>query len=435
MSSIDPKDWKIDPQQSGHLFSLHNNLLSQVSLPSNINPQNMYLFNHQVKTKAKATNQKQSGRCWIFAALNFMRSKFIEANKLPTDFEFSESYLFFWDKFERMNYLINKFETMKDTDLNDRTLQFLLKDPMCDGGQWQMFVNLVEKYGLVPKSVCPETTHTSNSSGINMILSKKLREYCSQIRDANSAFDKKKALKETYDILVKFFGVPPSEPFTWEYKDKDGKFQRKTELSPQKLYKELSSINLKDYVSLTNDPRNDFDTIFCVDHLNNIQEGDPVLYYNVEINKMKDALKKSIDDNEPVWFGCDVGQFLHSKTNILDKNIFDMESYLNITFKLNKKERMQFGDSLMTHAMLITGYHEDEFGVIDRWEIENSWGHEGPNGGFYVMSHEWFKNYVYQITVHNKYLLENDREKAMNSDKSARVILPPWDPMGSLAKL
>lgn len=433
-SIIHPNVWFSREPNAKQLYGLHNHLLSEVSLSSNYHPDSKHVFSKRVSCRGIATEQKSSGRCWLFAALNMLRSsKFIEDNKLPKSFEFSQSYLFFWDKFERVNYFLNTFRETKFEPLDGRLMQFLLKEPMGDGGQWQMFVNLVEKYGLVPKSVFPETKHSSFSAGLNMVLTKKLREYCKTVRKTpeqkmESTFESIR--KEVFDILVRFLGKPPSN-FTWEYYTTDDSFKRMTNLTPMSFYKEVVKTSLKQYISVIHDPRNDYDSVYGVQYLQNVQEGDPVSHLNLPMNTMIELVKKSIDANEPVWFGCDVGQFLRSQSAVMDRRCLDIERVLGIQFSMNKKERLEYTESMMTHAMLITGYNEDEYGNINRWEIENSWGTKGPAKGYYVMTNEWMKEYVYQITVRNQFLSPAQKECA---SKPISKTFEPWDPMGALAQ-
>ena len=400
-----------------------------MSLSSDYHPDAKHVFSKRVSCLGSATEQKSSGRCWLFAALNMLRSSgFIEKHKLSKTFEFSQSYLFFWDKFERVNYFLNSFQTTKKEPLDGRLMQFLLKEPMGDGGQWQMFVNLVEKYGLVPKSVFPETKHSSFSTGLNLVLTKKLREYCRDIRTGKK-INKSDMLREVYDILVRFLGKPPVS-FTWEYYSRDNVYQRKPHLSPQSFYKDIVKVPLSDYVSLIHDPRNEYGKVYGVQYLQNVCEGVPVAHLNVPMADISALIKASIDANEPVWFGCDVGQFLRSQSAIMDRKCLDMETVLDTSFSLNKRERLEYGESMMTHAMLITGYNEDEFGKINRWQIENSWGTKGPAKGYYLMTDDWMREYVYQITVRNTYLSSAQQEA---SKKPITKEFSPWDPMGALA--
>lgn len=430
-TTLSPSSWLNRPLQSKSQFALHNHLLSEVTLSSDYHPDSKHVFSKRVSCIGAATAQKSSGRCWLFAALNMLRtSGFIEKYKLPKSFEFSQSYLFFWDKFERINYFLNVFAETKSEPLEGRLMQFLLKEPMGDGGQWQMFVNLVEKYGLVPKSIYPETLHSSNSAGLNMVLTKKVRQYCRDIRARNgSAPTKESMLSEVFDILVQFLGKPPSQ-FSWEYYDKDNKFNRVPQLTPLTFYKNVVNVSLNDYVSIIDDPRNAYHKTYGIKYLQNVQEGAPVVHLNLSIDEMSCLVKASLDANEPVWFGCDVGQFLRSKSCVMDEKCFDFQSYLNTDFTLNKRERLQYGESLMTHAMLITGYHEDESGKISRWQIENSWGDKGPAKGFYSMTDDWMREFVYQITIRKRYL--NAQQTASQSEPVSKTF-EPWDPMGALA--
>lgn len=427
---INIEDWSNTEINEKKFYALHNHLLSEVSLSSKVLLKTNHLFSNQIKNRNKITNQESSGRCWIFAALNVIRNKFIEDNKLTSNFEYSQSYLFFWDKFERINYYTHLYQKLfnENVTLDSRLMQHLLHNPLEDGGQWQMMVNLIEKYGLVPKSVFPETKHSSNSRGLNMVLTTKLRDYCKQIQDRK--FNREESLKEVYNLLVQFLGKPPSK-FTWEYKNKEDKYVKQKNLTPIMFYQN-SKMDLKQFVSIVNDPREEYHKNYGVKYLNNIVEGEEVKYLNLEMKDIKDLVKKSIDGNNPVWFGSDVGKFMHSKSNILDKEVFNMEGYLDIRFELNKKDRINYGDSLMTHAMTITGYNLNDFGNINRWEIENSWGssNNSMNDGYYSMSEEWMNEYVYQIIIDRKYLNQEQLQQWSNPIISRH---PPWDPMGSLA--
>lgn len=429
MTTININDWNDKEMSNNCYYGLHNNLLSEVSIPSNQLIDNYYVFSNKINNRNKVSNQGSSGRCWMFAGLNVIRHKFIEDLKLPNSFEFSENYLLFWDKLERINYYLNVYQELdnKNIEINSQLFQHLLHNPLEDGGQWQMFVNLVNKYGLVPKTIFPETKHSGNTRGLNMVLTRKLRDYCKQI--VEKKMDKKKIMEEVYRLLVKFLGKPPNK-FTWEYYDKDNKYHKQVDLTPQELYKK-TNINLEDYVSITNDPRNEYHQNYGVQYLNNIIEGGEVKYLNLEMDEIKNIVKKSINDNKPVWFGSDVGHYMHSKTHILSKDVFDIENYLNIEFNLTKKDRIELCDSLMTHAMCITGYNIDNYGVINRWEIENSWGN-GVNEGYYVMSDKWMNEFVYQVIVEKKYL---SNELVEEWEQEIKKRFNPWDPMGSLATI
>ena len=252
---IEPELWKNIIIDEKNLITLHNNSLFKLIIPSNRNIENYHIFNKKIKNLNKISNQKQSGRCWMFAGLNIIRNKFIEKYNLEGNFEFSQSYLFFWDKFERMNYIIHLLEDLykKGERYNSRIIENIILNFIDDGGTWSMFQNLIKKYGLMPKCVFPETYHTSNSDNINTILKKKLKEYLRDIY--NEKMDKTKALEDIYLLLVKFFGKPPNE-FDWEYIDKKKKYKIIKNLTVEKFTK-MIKIDLCDYICLLNDPRNE----------------------------------------------------------------------------------------------------------------------------------------------------------------------------------
>jgi len=425
---INPITWINQDIPKSSFYCIYNNYLRDTMIPSYKLNQNHYLFNKKVKLHQKVTNQKSSGRCWLFAALNMIRNKFINDYDLKDDFEFSQSYLFFWDKFERINYYIETFHETKNHHLDSRIIQFLLKEPLEDGGQWQMCTNLIKKYGLVPKSIFPESLHSSNSRDLNMILTKKLRTFAKQIRE-NEEISKKQMLDEIFLILVKFLGKPPIH-FYWEYVDKKNNYKRINNLTPLKFLENHVKLDVNDYLSIIHDPRNEFNKNYSVQYLGNVIEGDDVKYINLKMDRIIQLVKSSIDHNEPVWFGCDVGKYLNSSKHIMDFDLMNLKEFLGINLLLNKKERIEYGESLMTHAMLITGYNIDQYGNIERWEIENSWGTKGPNSGYYTMSNEWMKEFVYQVVIKKKFI--NQEELTFSQDEISKVF-PPWDPMGALA--
>jgi len=411
-------------------YSLHNNLLSSVSTPR-LRQAVPSVITKEITPNTNCANQKQSGRCWIFAAVNMLRRGVILRQKLPESFEFSQSYIFFYDKLERMNYnlsLILKLRENIDYPLDSRLINHILKEPFGDGGQWVMFANIVNKYGVVPKDVYPESTHSGKSAGINMVLSRMFRTMVKDIyKQPVNEFDKHKALQTTYDTLIRFFGEPPNQ-FQWNYKSESTTktFQGK----PLDFMKDFCKIDLTDYVSLTHDPRNDFNKLYGVQHLGNVEGGDAVKYLNLEMNRLQNLTKQAIHDNNPVWFGSDVGQFFNSKCGVLDQKSFDFVNFLNLQDTMNKRERIECCESLMTHAMVYIGYNMDKYGSIDYWKIENSWGTDGPYKGNLMCSDEWFKEYTYQLVIPKKYLTEDELSIWFGDISKS---FPLWDPMGSLA--
>jgi len=405
--------------------ALPNNLLSSVATPRQTLP---VLFHREVEPSVKITNQKSSGRCWIFAGLNMLRRSVMEKEKLPSDFEFSQSYLFFWDKFERMNYyliLVNQWY-LEGRKLDDRHLNYLLKEAFGDGGQWSMFVNLVRKYGLVDQRNYPESTHSSNSKGVNMVLTRMLRNYVTEVFNEKSP-DKEELLKKTFEVLVRFFGLPPKE-FVFEYK-KDKKVVSQ-KFTPVKFMEEFCQINPDNYVVLLHDPRHEFNQVYSVEYLNNMEGGDKVKYLNLEMTRCLELTKSAIDGNQPVWFGSDVGQFFHHGDAVVDSSHFDYLGYLGLEDKMSKKDRIETAESIPGHAMVYVGYHENLAGEIDYWKIENSWGSNGNYGGHLVASNQWFEDYTFNLVIPKSYLSSEEIEIW---EREPKEDFPLWDPMGTLA--
>lgn len=398
-----------------------------------------YNFSEDIDV-GKVTNQEKSGRCWMFAALNNIRYSISkDLNIKDHDFELSQSYTMFWDKLEKSNYFLENIISTVELELDSRRVMWLLNEPTNDGGQWDMFTGLIEKYGIVPKYVMPESYHSSNSRYMNKILNLKLRDLAQKLReefksgaDKESLREKKEdMLAEIYSLLSYFLGEPPRE-FDFEYKDKDGNFFRNNGLTPKEFYNEYSKIKMTDYVSIINAPTKDkpFDQTYTVEFLGSVKEGQQIHYLNLEVDKLIDYSKQQLKEGEPVWFGCDVGQWSERDLGIMDTQLFNYEELLNTKFSLDKGQRLQYGESLLTHAMVFTGVNVDDSGQAERWKVQNSWGEKVGDDGFFIMSNDWFKEFNYEVVINKKYLSEAD----LKSYQKDPVVLKPWDPMGSLAK-
>lgn len=374
----------------------------------------------------------------MFAALNTMRFEVIRKYKLSRDFELPQAYLFFYDKLEKSNYFLeNVLETL-DEPANGRLVSFLLQAPVGDGGQWDMLCNLVRKYGVVPKTAYPESVASSGSREMDAYLTEKLREDACILRKhyaagadlADLRGEKEGMLEEIYRLLCICLGKPPKS-FDFEYRDTDNVFHRDAGLTPQSFYAKYVGLVLDDYVSLINAPTADkpFGCSYTVRFLGNVKEGKPVRYLNLEIGELKKAAIAQLKDGEPVWFGCDVGKRSERSDGILDLDVYGLEDLLDTQFTMTKAERLDYGQSLMTHAMVFQGVNLDDNGQPDRWRVENSWGKDSGKGGYYVMTDRWFDEYMYQVVVNKKYLTD-EQLSAYNADP---IELEPWDPMGSLA--
>lgn len=383
------------------------------------------------------TNQKQSGRCWMFAALNTFRFEVIGKLNLE-NFEISQSYMFFYDKLEKANFFLESILDTLDEPRESRLIAWLLSAPMNDGGQWDMLCSLVDKYGVVPKYAMPESKASSASGEMDWALTVKLREDACRLRNAYAkgakreelADRKEEMLGEIYRILCICLGEPP-KTFDFEVTDKDGKFIRECGMTPRAFFEKYVGLNLNDYISLINAPTADkpYHRSYSVKFLGNVKEGRQVRYLNLEIEELKKAAIAQMKDGSPVWFGCDVGKCSTRDGGVMDTKVYKLEELLGVKLGMDKAERLDYGESLMTHAMVFQGVNLDEEGRPNRWRVENSWGEEPGEKGYYVMSDDWFDEYMYQIVVNKKYL----SEELLAEYEAEPIMLEPWDPMGSLA--
>lgn len=389
-------------------------------------------------TKDKVTNQKASGRCWMFAALNTFRHKMISSFQLE-DFELSQAHTFFWDKYEKSNWFLEQVIATADQELTSRKVAFLLQTPQQDGGQWDMVVSLFEKYGVVPKSVYPESISSSNSRELNTYLNKLLRQDAQILRDlihsgadSEAVASKKQALlQEIFNFLAMSLGLPPRE-FDFSYRDKDNQFHSESGLTPQSFYKKYVDLQLDDYVSIINAPTTDkpYGKSYTVDMLGNVVGSRPVRYLNVPMDRLKELAIAQMKAGETVWFGSDVGQVSNRKAGILATDVYDFEASMDIHLTQDKAGRLDYAESLMTHAMVLTGVDLDEAGQSRKWKVENSWGDKVGTDGYFVASDAWMDEYTYQIVVRKEFLTPDE----LAAYEAEPIVLAPWDPMGALAK-
>ena len=383
------------------------------------------------------TNQARSGRCWMFAGLNLCRVDTKDVLNVK-DFEFSQNYLMFWDKLERVNFILEAIIETADRPTDDRTVAFLLRNPLSDGGQWDMFTALVAKHGVIPKSAMKETESSANSGRMNASLNYQTRQGAKSIRDAYAEESglvelrriKDSVLKVVYDILCIHLGTPPTK-VDWQWKDKDGEFTRSGKLTPLEFAASYLQTDIHDYVSLVHDPRESSPegATFTVEYLGNVVDAPAIRYLNVDIQLMKDITLKMLQDGKPVWMGCDTGKQMHRDLGIWDADLFDYAAVYGTEFDLDKAARLEYHQTAMTHAMMFTGVDVVD-GVPRRWRVENSWDDKVGNKGFFLMNDSWFAEYMFEIAVPKEYLPE-ELQKALDLDP---IVLPAWDPMGSLAE-
>ena len=413
--------------------------LSNTSLYTLANNQDNALdmdFNFDINIKTlSAANQKASGRCWIFAATNVCRE--IVAKECNLDkFELSQSYLAFFDRLEKANYLLESVIELIDRDYDDRTLTFLLQNGVGDGGQWDMFVNLVNKYGLCPKNVFPETNTSSATRETGQLINFSIRKFASE---AKALYEKEgleavrkekdKLLDKFYVLLTNAYGVVP-EKFDFEYTDKDGNYHLEKGFTPLSFKEKYLGSLLDDFVSLINAPTKSkpFGKTYTIQYLGNVVGGKEVTHLNVSMDRMKELILAQMKDNRIVWFGSDVGFYGDREEGVWDDGKFDLDSLASLNLKMDKGESLDYHASQMNHAMCITGVSFKD-GVPSKWKIENSWGTDRAKAGYYIMSASWFDQFVYQAVVDKKYLSEEE----LKALKEKPIVLKPWDPMGSLA--
>ncbi|MCK4871964.1 MAG: C1 family peptidase [Phycisphaerales bacterium] len=409
--------------------------LDDVALNRSVVVSTDHTFSH-VLDDWTVTDQQKSGRCWMFAGLNLFRVGAMKKMNLK-EFEFSQSYTLFWDKLERANYFLETIIETADKPVDDRVVAHLLDRPLDDGGQWNMFINIVKKHGLVPKAFMPETQSSSNTARMNNMLLARLREGARTLRNlraGGASVDETRSAKHDimrviHRMLYIHLGTPPTE-FDWQWNDKDKKFHRDGMMTPKQFAEKYISLPLDDYVCLVHDPRPSSPTgrTFTVQHLGNVVGGDIVKYLNVDIDVMKDVATRIITDGEPVWFGCDVGKMMQRDLGVWDADLYEYGAVYGAQFDLDKPGRLEYHHTLMTHAMLFTGVDVVD-GKARRWRVENSWGDESGKKGFYVMNDSWFEQYMFEIGAPKKYL-PADLQQALDLDP---IVLPPWDPMGALA--
>ncbi len=411
--------------------------VDEVALNREVVTSTDHTFSHHLDDW-KVTNQKSSGRCWMFAGLNLIRVGAMKKMKLK-EFEFSQNHTLFWDKLERANYFLEQIILTADRDVDDRLVAHLLGRPIDDGGQWNMFVSVVRKHGLVPQAVMPESQSSSNTRRMNSILLNLLREGAATLRERvakGAGADKVRQAKDdivatAYRVLSIHLGTPP-ETFDWQWQDEEKRFHRDGEMTPKEFADTYCTIPLEEYICLVNDPRpsSPMGKTFTVAHLGNVIGGDPVKYLNVDIETMKTLTMKTLMGGEPVWMGCDVGKMMHRGLGLWDAELFDYEGVYQTKFAHSKAERLIYHQTLMTHAMLFTGVDIADDKTPRRWRVENSWGEEGGRKGFYVMNDSWFDEHMFEVAVHRDHLSDDQIE----ASKQDPIELPAWDPMGSLAR-
>ena len=375
------------------------------------------------------TDQKQSGRCWLFAALNTLRHEFAKKYKAK-NFVFSQSYLFFWDRIERANIFFNHIIETADQPIDDRTVHFYLQAPDTDGGQWHMAISLIRKYGLVPDYAQAESFTANNTAAFNQALNMKLREdglvLRKLVQDGKMDEVKNKRqefLSEVYRMAVIAFGQPVQK-FDLEFKDDDNNYQLDRDLTPLEFFNKYFTDDLDDYVVLFNAPDHKYDKLFALPFEDNVAGGSPVRFLNTKIENLKKAAIAQLKAGETIWFGCDVGKSSDRQKGILAADLYQTDTIFNIETKLDKKQRLQTGASGSTHAMTLVGVDVVD-GKPRQWKVENSWGSKVGEKGYFVMDDKWFDEYLFKVVVKKKYL----SPELVKISEGPAAEVPCWDSM------
>ena len=413
------------PDQKAVKNALAINPISELSMNAENAAMGDTHFAYRVATKG-ITDQKKSGRCWLFTGLNVLRAKMISKYNLP-EFEFSQNYCSFYDQLEKSNLFLQAIIDTKDLPLDDRQVEWLLKNPIGDGGQFTGVSNLIMKYGVVPKSAMPETYQSENTNGMASILKLKLRQYALELREMKGKTEDRKTemLTEIYRILVECLGVPPTE-FEWTMRDKDGKVVSTKTYTPKSFYQEYIGEDLeKNYVMIMNDPTREYGKVYEIDYDRHVYDGENWLYVNLPIERVKEIAIASIKNNTAMYFSCDVAKFLNAKKGTMDLKNFDYESLFATDFPMDKKQRVQTFASGSSHAMTLIAVDVDKDGKPTKWMVENSWGAAAGYNGCLIMTDEWFEEYMFRVVAEKQFVPADVLEML----KQKPIKLPAWDPM------
>lgn len=424
-------------KKDAHTRAIQNILTNDKNLRENaLNRELQGKIDHHFKYRVNVkgiTNQQSSGRCWMFTSMNVLRPSIMKKYNID-HFDFSHNYTYFWDLFEKSNLFLENIIATSGKDMQDREVSEYFKAPVNDGGVWNLYYNVAQKYGVVPQEVMPETEHSNNTSQLTGILNEKLRLGGYTLRQLAAEGsktealrkEKKEILKDVYRILVLCLGEPPRE-FTWRYKDKEGNIQQLTHYTPLQFYQEItpSDYSPENYIMIMNDPTREYYKIYEIQNYRNAQEGINWTYLNLPNEAIKKAALASIKNNEAMYASCDVGKQFQRESGILDPDMYDYETLFGVKLHMDKKARILTRQSGSSHAMTLIGCDVNAEDQPIKWEFENSWGEKNGHKGYLTFTDKWFDEYMFRVVIHKKYL----DEKSRNSLKQKPILLPVWDYM------
>lgn len=420
------QSWKGTPSDKAILNAITNNDIDKLAVNrESLNNAPDTSFTYKVHSEG-ITNQKSSGRCWLFTGLNVMRSQAINRFNLG-EFTFSQNYCFFYDQLEKSNLFLQGIIDTRDKPMDDRKVDWLFHNPIGDGGQFTGVADILMKYGVVPSSVMVETNSSDNTNRMASLVGQKLKEFGLQLRDAAAKGAKAEALEKqktemlgtVYRMLVLNLGEPPTH-FSWTNKAGVTK-----DYTPQEFYNEYIGQDLKnDYIMLMNDPSREYYKLYTIDYDRHTYDGENWTYVNLPADDIKAMGIASLKDNTALYFSCDVGKFFDRSRGILDPNYYDYGSLMGTTFGMDKKQRIETFASGSSHAMTLMAVKLDNNGKPTTWMVENSWG-PGANDGHLIMTDQWFNEYMFRLVVNKKYITDKVKEIL----KQKPIMLPAWDPM------
>lgn len=388
-------------------------------------------FSNQVPSRA-ITDQESSGRCWMFTGMNVLRAKAIKKYDLPSDFQFSQCYTFFWDQLEKANLFLQSILDTRNKAMEDETVKWLFQNPLSDGGQFTGVSNLITKYGIMPKDAMPETYSSNHTSQMSSLIKLKLREDGLELRTmANKGFtdkqlqDKKMEMLQTiYRMLVYTLGEPPAE-FTWTQRNAKGEIVSTDTYTPKSFAEKFANEDFSTYYMVMNDPTREYYKVYEIEYDRHVYDGQNWRFLNLPMNEIADMAIASIKDSTNMYFSCDVGKFLDRETGYMDINNFDYGSLFGTTFNMDKKQRIATFASGSTHAMTLCAVDLDKDGKPLKWMVENSWGNKYGHNGFLIMTNEWFNEYMFRLVVESKYI----PAATLKLFDQKSIMLPAWDPL------
>lgn len=395
-------------------------------------------FSNKVNTVA-CTDQKSSGRCWMFTGLNVMRNKAIREHNLPANFQFSQAYLFFYDQLEKSNLFLQAIIDTRSKSMDDQEVQWLFKNPLSDGGQFTGVANLVAKYGLMPSDAMPETYNTNNTSQISNLVSLKLREYGLELREMKASAKGKNAEAELqnklktrktemlgtiYRMLALTFGEPPAQ-FTWNQRNAKGEIVSTETYTPMSFYEKFAKTDFSKYYMVMNDPTREYYKVYEIQYDRHVYDGQNWKYINLPMEEIAPMCIASIKDSAMMYFSCDVAKFLDREKGFSDPNNFDYGSLFGTTFPMDKKQRVSTFASGSSHAMTLCAVDLDKDGKPVKWMVENSWGNSWGHQGCLIMTNDWFNEYMFRVVLEEKYI----PAATLQLLNQKPIMLPAWDPM------